>query len=354
MSGENEEQQEGLQMSFLDHLDELRRRLIFSVISISIAFSVCFTFSDSIFKFLSVPVVQQLQKAKRAQQAKFGQPDINNLKEGEAAQYTFMQDTSVGGVKIPLGATIRVKKITKDNQPQLALELPWAIGKTIVPAETTISSIQKEGEKALFYDDQNGNLIIRTVTGSFMIYMQVAFYAGIAFAIPFLLYQIWAFIAPGLYKHEKRYVMPLITMGTVLFIAGAAFAYLVAFPAACDYLLTLAIEGGFQTLYDAEEYLNLIIMIMLGLGIVFQIPTISFLLGRIGLLTPGIMWRSWRYAVVVIMIVSAILTPTADWVNMSIFAAPMLVLYFLSIGIVWFFGKQRRREKEVTALATTK
>jgi sec-independent protein translocase protein TatC len=143
-------------------------------------------------------------------------------------------------------------------------------------------------------------------------------------------------------------------MGTLLFIAGAAFAYIVAFPAACDYLLTLAIEGGFQTLYDAEEYLNLIIMIMLGLGIVFQIPTISFLLGRIGLLTPGMMWRSWRYAVVVILIVSAILTPTADWVNLSIFAAPMLVLYFLSIGIVWVFGKQRRREKEVTALATTK
>jgi sec-independent protein translocase protein TatC len=354
MSGENEEQQEGLQMSFLDHLDELRRRLIISVISITIAFSICFVFSGPIFKFLSVPVVEQLQKAKRAQQAKYGQPDINNLKEGESAQYTFVQDTSVGGVKVPLGATIRVKKITKDNQPQLALELPWAIGKEIVPVETTISSIVKEGEKSLYYDDQSGNLIIRTVTGSFMIYMQVAFYAGIAFAIPFLLYQIWAFIAPGLYKHEKRYVMPLITMGTLLFIAGAAFAYLVAFPAACDYLLTLAIEGGFQTLYDAEEYLNLIIMIMLGLGIVFQIPTISFLLGRIGLLTPRMMWKSWRYAIVVIMIVSAILTPTADWVNMSIFAAPMIVLYFLSIGIVWFFGKQRQREKEVAALATTK
>jgi sec-independent protein translocase protein TatC len=143
-------------------------------------------------------------------------------------------------------------------------------------------------------------------------------------------------------------------MGTVFFILGAAFAYKIAFPTACDYLLGLAVEGGFQPLYDAEEYLNLIIMIMLGLGIVFQIPTLSYLLGRIGLLTPRMMWKSWRYAVVIIMIISAVLTPTADWVNMSIFAAPMLILYFLSIGIVWFFGKQRRREKEETALATTK
>lgn len=353
MSGEHEEQ-EGLQMSFLDHLDELRRRLIHSVISIAIAFSLCFAFSDYIFKFLSVPVVQQLQRAKRDQQAKYGQPDINNLKDGETAQYTFVQDTAVNGVKVPNGTTVRVKKVSRDNQPQLALELPWAIGKTIVPAETTISSILKEGEKNIYFDDESGKLVLRGVTSSFMIYMQVALYAGIALAVPLLLYQIWAFIAPGLYKHEKRYVMPLITMGTVLFILGATFAYKVAFPAACDYLLGLALEGGFQTLYDAEDYLNLIIMIMLGLGLVFQIPTLSYLLGRIGLLTPGMMWKSWRYAVVIIMIVSAILTPTADWVNMAIFATPMLILYFLSIGIVWFFGKQRRGEKEATALATTK
>jgi sec-independent protein translocase protein TatC len=95
-------------------------------------------------------------------------------------------------------------------------------------------------------------------------------------------------------------------------------------------------------------------MIMLGLGIVFQIPTLSYLLARIGLLTPGMMWKAWRYAVVIIMIIAAVLTPTADAINMTIFAAPMLVLYFLSIGIVWFFGKQRRREKEAAALATTK
>src|SRR6266508_4639823 len=100
MKNEHEER-EGLQMSFLDHLDELRQRLIYSVFSIAIAFSLCFAVSSYIFNFLAVPVVKQLRKAKREQQAKYGQPNINDLKEGETAQYTFVQDTSVNGVKVP-------------------------------------------------------------------------------------------------------------------------------------------------------------------------------------------------------------------------------------------------------------
>src|SRR5262249_8733597 len=154
MSSEHEEH-EGLQMSFLDHLDELRRRLIHSALAIAIAFCVCFAVSGYIFEFLEVPVVKQLKKAKRAQQAKYGQPNINDLKEGETAQYTFVQDTAINGVKVPIGATIRVKKITKEDQPQLALELPWAVGQTIVPAETNITSIMKEGEKKITNVDEN-------------------------------------------------------------------------------------------------------------------------------------------------------------------------------------------------------
>ena len=137
------------------------------------------------------------------------------------------------------------------------------------------------------------------------------------------------------------------------FLSGAAFAYYIAFPAACNYLLGLQTDGGFQTLPDAEQYFDLIILIMLGLGIVFQIPTVAFVLGRIGLITPRMMLKAWRYAVVIIAIISALLTPTADMFNMLIFSAPMLVLYFLSVGIVWFFGKRRRKEEESTALATT-
>lgn len=350
----NHEDHEGLQMSFLDHLDELRRRLIHSVIAITIGFGLCFTFSNYIFTFLSVPIVKELRKSKRERQAKYGQPDVNTLKDGETAQYTFVQDTSVGGVKIPVGSTVRVKKITKDNQSQLVLEMPWAIGRAIAPAGTPIATIMKEGEKGFYYDDADSKLVIRGVTGSFMIYVEVAIYAGIAFAIPFLLYQIWAFIAPGLYKHERRYVMPMIVMATLFFIGGASFAYKIAFPAACDYLLGLAVGGGFLPLYDATDYLDLIIMIMLGLGIVFQIPTVSYFLARIGLLTPRMMLKSWRYAIVLIAIISAALTPTTDAINMAIFAAPMFILYFLSIGLVWLVSNKRKSNEETEALANTK
>lgn len=348
------EAQEGLQMSFLDHLDELRRRLIYTTASIGVAFVLCFLVSEYIYNFLSVPVIRQLQKARHAQQARSGEVRLDQLKEAEIVQYTFTQETAVGNVKVPLGTTVSVKKISKDGQSTLVLAQPWTLGSEVVPADTAISKIVKEGEGRLFYDDENNKLVLRGVTSAFMVYMRVALYAGIALAIPLIFYQIWAFISPGLYKHEKRYIAPVLTLATLFFAAGATFAYKIAFPQACDYLLGLAVQGGFRPLLDAEDYLDLIIMIMIGLGIVFQIPTIAFVLGRIGLLTPRMMWRAWRYAVVAIAVLSAVLTPTPDAFNMLMFAAPMLGLYFLSIGIVWLFGKPRRTDEEVTALVPSK
>ncbi len=350
MSNEVEEH-EGLQMSFLDHLDELRKRLIHSVASIAIAFAICFAFSGPIFKFLSTPVVAQLQKQRKLSQVSKGAVDPAQLKDGERVQYTFTQETAVGDVQIPLGTTISVRKVTENGQPALALAEPWAVAKTIVPAGTLVGAILQEGEKRLFFDDENNRLVINSVTGSFMIYVQVALYAGIALAIPLLFYQVWAFISPGLYTHEKKYITPVLVMASAFFILGASFAYKIAFPAAADYLLGLANEGGFRTLLNAEDYLSLIIMIMLGLGIVFQIPTIAFILGRVGLVTPKMMLKVWRYAIVVIAIIAALLTPTPDAFNMMMFALPMLGLYFLSIGIVWVFGKPRRTDEEVQALA---
>lgn len=350
MSNEVEEH-EGLQMSFLDHLDELRKRLIYTIGSITVAFAVCFALSGPIYKFLEVPVVAQLQKQRRVMQVSKGSVDPNQLKDGDTAQYTFTQETSVGGVKVPLGTTISVRKVMEEGRPALVLADPWVVAKTILPSGTPLNKILKEGQEQLFFDDESNQLVIKSVTGSFMIYVQVALYAGIALAIPFIFYQIWAFISPGLYTHEKKYITPVLAMASVFFILGASFAYKIAFPAAADYLLGLANEGGFRTLLDAEDYLSLIIMIMLGLGIVFQIPTIAFVLGRIGLVTPRMMLRVWRYALVIIAIIAALLTPTPDAFNMMMFALPMVGLYALSIGIVWIFGKPRRSDAEVEALA---
>lgn len=339
------EEQEGLQMSFLDHLDELRHRLVRSVIAIAVAFSICFYFSDYIFNFLAVPINMQIRKMKIEAQSVNGQPDLNQLKDGEIAQYTFVQETAVGGVKVPLGTTIRVKNVVKDNKPQLILLEPWAVGKNILPEGKPITEIQAADNSKLVYDEANG-LVINKVGGAFTLYMTIALYTGIALAIPFLIYQVWAFISPGLYKHEKHYAWPVITMSAVFFTLGATFAYKIAFPRACDYLLGLQQAGGFQTLINADDYFDLIIMIMIGLGVVFQIPTLSFLLGRIGLITPRLMLKYWRYSIVLIAIIAALLTPTPDALNMIMFALPMLGLYFISIGIVWIFGKPRQTDEE--------
>ena len=347
MSNENEAH-EGLQMSFLDHLDELRQRLIHSVIAIAVAFALCFTFSDRIFNFLAVPVKREMCKAQKATQASYGKPELDSLKEGAIVQYTVAQQTAVEKVPIPLGTTVRCKVVTTGGQKALVLADTWSVGQNTIAAETPLNSIFND--KALV---GCGELILLGVASAFTLYMRVALYVGIGLAIPYLLYQVWAFISPGLYKHEKKYAVPVLTMTGFFFIAGASFAYYIAFPAACNYLLGLQSSGGFQTLPDAEQYFDLIILIMIGLGIVFQIPTVAFILGRIGLITPKMMLKTWRYAIVLIAIISAVLTPTADAFNMIIFAAPMVVLYFLSVGIVWIFGKQRRTDEEVTALATT-
>lgn len=351
---ESDVSDEGLQMSFLDHLDELRVRIIHSVVGIAICFALCFLFAKQIYDFLEVPVKQQLRKArieehkknaaKLEAEKKLG-AQLTELKEGEVLNYTFTQETALGGLRIQQGTTIPVKAVLLDGHLTLVLERRWAVGNAVIPEGKPIMAIVKEGESANIYGEDD-KLVLRGVTSAFMLYMQVALYTGIALAIPFLLYQLWAFISPGLYQHEKKYITPVLTMAAVFFALGASFAYKIAFPAACEYLLAWQTDGGFRTLLDAEDYFNLIIMIMLGLGLVFQIPTIAFLLGRIGLVTPGMMLRVWRQAIVAIAIIAAVLTPTPDYFNMLIFMAPMLGLYFLSIGIVWAFGKPRRTDAE--------
>ncbi|MFN7944768.1 MAG: twin-arginine translocase subunit TatC [Blastocatellia bacterium] len=349
---EEEHEDEGLQMSFLDHLDELRRRLIHSVVAIGIAFCVCFAVSDYIYRFLAIPVKQEARKARVERESKLLGPDTRtSLKEGEIFQYTFPFTAVVEKVQVPAGTTIPARVVSKNGHPSAVLTQPWLLGKTVLPTGTELGEVL--GQAALIPGfDSRDELVITTVGGAFSLYMKVGMYAAVAFAIPFLLFQIWAFVSPGLYQHEKKYIGPVLVMGSFLFILGAAFGYYVAFPAACNYLLGL--QEGFQTLINAEDYLDLILIIMLGLGIVFQIPTIAFILGRVGLVTPGILWKGWRYAVVIIAILAAVLTPTADAFNMLIFATPMLMLYFLSIGIVWVFGKPRRTDEEMAALAAEK
>lgn len=357
MTDENDaenEAQEGLQMSFLDHLDELRKRLIYSALAIAIAFAIGFGFSDRIYNFLAVPVKVEAKKARIAREAKLmGQDNrpafTQNLKEGDTLQYTFPIDSAVDNIKVPAGTTIPAKIVNRNGKLTAVLATNWILGKTVFQEGKELLEVLGEAAVVPGFDVRD-ELVLTKVAGGFTLYMQVGLYTAIALAIPFLLYQIWAFVSPGLYKHEKKYVFPVIGMGSVLFILGAVFAYKIAFPMACSFLLGW--QEGFQTLLNAEEYLDLILFLMLGLGLVFQIPTISFILGRVGLVTPKMLIRWWRHAFVLIVIIAAIATPTPDAYNLLIVAIPMWLLYFLSILIVWLFGKPRQTDEEVGELAT--
>jgi sec-independent protein translocase protein TatC len=185
----------------------------------------------------------------------------------------------------------------------------------------------------------NDKLIVTTALEPFSLYIKVSLYAAICVSVPFLLFQIWGFVAPGLYPHERAYVTPFILLSTISFVLGAAFAYYVLFPPAAKYLLGLG--SDFRLLLKADEYFDFIILVMLGMGIVFQMPAITYVLARIGLVTARSLVKIWKTALIVIMVAAAVLSPTSDIPNMLLFAAPMIVLYVVSIFVAWIFNKPR-------------
>jgi sec-independent protein translocase protein TatC len=180
---------------------------------------------------------------------------------------------------------------------------------------------------------------------AFMLYMKMAFFVGIFVASPLLLYQIWAFISPGLYKHERVWAIPFIVFGSLFFIGGGLFGHYVLFPVTFQFLGEF---GGqdMKFLPKVTEYYNFYSWFVLALGIVFQLPVVIFVLARIGLVTARFLLVQFKYAVLASFVISALITPTADIVTQSLLAGPMLLLYLLGVGVAWIFGKRRRKEPE--------
>jgi sec-independent protein translocase protein TatC len=235
-------------MTFLEHLEELRVRLIRSVIALVAGFAASWTFHEEIFHFLTEP----LRKA---------YPGVKFITTG--------------------------------------------------PSEALI------------------------------LYMKMAFFVGIFLVAPYLLYQVWAFVAPGLYAHEKRYAVPFIVAGSLFFLGGAAFGHYVLFPTTFGFLVQF---GGtdMQFLPKVDEYYTFYSWFLLGLGLVFQTPVVIFVLARIGLVTPGFLLRHFKYAVLISFIAAAIITPTPDVMSQTMLALPMLALYILGVAVAWAFGRPRQ------------
>jgi sec-independent protein translocase protein TatC len=229
--------------------------------------------------------------------------------------------------------------VLKDSQGKLGLFTEEALyaGNTVIPKGVRLPT--ELDTQAQAYSGINDKLIVTTALEPFSLYVKVSLYAAIGLSVPFLLWQIWAFVSPGLYPHERAYVTPFIALSSISFVMGAAFAYYVMFPPAAKYLLGLGTD--FRLLLKANDYFDFIILVMLGMGIVFQMPAVTYVLARIGLVTARLMIRIWKMALIVILVAAAILSPTNDIPNMLLFAAPMLVLYMVSILIAWIFNKPR-------------
>ncbi len=245
-----EERELGAKMTFLEHLDELRKRLLHAVVAVAVTFCFAWFFREPVFEFLAEPIKGAVDK-----------------------------------------------------------------------------------------------LVVIKPTEAFTIYLKVSFLCSIFVAAPYLLFQLWLFIAPGLYRKEKGYVLPFLSASTILFLLGGMFAYYIILPVALDFLIN---EFGkkFEPMISAVEFFKFESIIILGMGVIFQMPVLVAFLSIFGILTPRFLWKNFRYAFLLIMIIAAVVSPTADALNLFFWAVPMVLLYLISICVSWVFKRRRDRALE--------
>jgi sec-independent protein translocase protein TatC len=243
-------------MPLLAHLEELRKRIIFSILGVLVGFISCWSFADRIFGLVQQPLIQ-----------------------------------------------------------------------------------------ALRHHGLSGGLVYLNPTEPFNLYLQVGLVAGLFAACPFVFYQLWLFIAPGLYRNEKRYALPFLLSTVSLFASGGLFGYKMVYPASLDFLIGYG--QRFQPMITIGEYTKLFVTVILGFGLMFEMPILVFFLALMRVITARWMWRNFRYSILGIFVVAAVITPTADILNMCLFAAPMVALYAVSIGVAWAVHSARKRHARV-------
>jgi sec-independent protein translocase protein TatC len=348
-AGEDEQEgrQLGGQMSFLEHLDELRRRLVRSALFVFAALVVCWFFSGPVYNFLAAPMRRALAAAAQRpvplQGAEGGLRilPLDSVREGDAGRYVFETTTRLGAAAVPPGASVAVR-VGRGPDGQLGLFTDEALfaGPSVIPKGVRLPlDFRAEGGGLPNEEDK---LVVRTATEPFTLYLQVSLYAAVCLSVPFLLWQVWGFISPGLYPHERGWALPFVLMSTGSFVAGAAFAYYVLFPPAIAYLL--GIGQDFRLFLNASDYFDFVIIVLLAMGVVFQMPAVTYVLARIGLVDARFLVAHWKVSAVVILVAAAVLSPTNDIPNMLLFAAPMVVLYLISILVAWLFARPRTAE----------
>jgi len=214
-----------------------------------------------------------------------------------------------------------------------------------------ISLITQPMLKALSDAHLDAKLVYTHPAGYLNMVITLGVYIGIVLASPIVLYQVWLFVAPALYKHERSAVTGFLFSTVFLFLAGIAFGYFVTLPYVLRFLVSF--KGPVVPMISINEYFDLILMILLGLGLVFELPILIFFLSLFGIVTPKFLWQNFRYAILIIAVVAAIITPTPDAQTMLIFMLPMVALYFIGIAVSAAVVRRKKRQLAAESAGTS-
>ena len=186
----------------------------------------------------------------------------------------------------------------------------------------------------IFGSSPEVQLINTELTRQFVVHMMTSLYVGIIVAAPYIIFELYRFISPGLYENERRYSTPLVIASYFMFMMGILFCYFILFPITFRFLANYQVDTSIQNLISLESYIDTLVFLSLAMGIIFEIPILSWLLGRLGILHRQQMQQYRRHAIVIILIIAAIITPTSDAITLAIVSLPMYLLYEVSILLV--------------------
>jgi len=190
-----------------------------------------------------------------------------------------------------------------------------------------------------------GKLIYTEAPEMFMLWIKIAAITGVLIASPYIMLQVWLFIAPGLYAKEKKLAIPFVLSSSLLFISGAAFSHYVVFPAAWKFFASFG-NNYVEFLPRVDPIFGMYMKLLLGIGLTFQLPVLMFVLARLGIVTAGFLIRNFKYAVLLIFIFAAVITPDGSPFTQLMVGGPMVVLYLVGIAAAWLFGKSKKSDPD--------
>ena len=306
------------------HLVELRKRLGLSVLSVFIAFIIAFTFHNSILGWITQPLNNALAEVGRIIESQ----DKATWKMKTAEQNTTTQNNPTQNAAMKLQD--RLQEASKIADRKLSILLKEAAQAASELSQTLKSMDLNQTQQK--HKSFEGKITTHQVGGAFFVALKVSFFAGLLGALPFILYQLWLFVAPGLYSNEKKMVIPFVVGGSVMFFIGVLFAYYIVTPFGFQFLITF---GSFlyTPFINIEDYVGFFTKIMMGFGVAFELPVFAYFLALLGLVTDRTLIDFFKYAVVIIFVLAALLTPP-DILTQLLMAAPLVILYGVSILIV--------------------